>query len=245
MNADQPVTPGSLFWKRVMQEVHNKSMHNVMEEQNQRMIKEPDERPIVSVKRTWMPRLTWKDDALTIHAIPKSDLLKADKTTNTAEIAINLDIAVKFESVVKTSSERSFWYVLGPNLQFTLPTVTYDSKTQPDDPDNRSQYNWNGEHHVGIQPTDLFMGSNPTNQPFQVPSGGEFLRLSLMVEWQLNNLKPSFEKVVGTSKRTVMVYSDIVKSIVVGSGKFPLLREAVIENRRGRKYGGTPASSMD
>ena len=30
---------------------------------------------------------------------------------------------------------------------------------------------------------------------------------------------------VGTSKRTVMVYSDVVESTVVGSGKFPLLRE--------------------
>jgi len=46
-----------------------------------------------------------------------------------------------------------------------------------------------------------------------------------MVEWQLNNLNASFEKIVKTSKRTVMVYSDMVESSVVGSGKFPLLRE--------------------
>ena len=46
-----------------------------------------------------------------------------------------------------------------------------------------------------------------------------------MVEWQFSNLNASFEKVVGTSKRTVMVYSDLVESTVVGSGKFPLLRE--------------------
>ena len=45
------------------------------------------------------------------------------------------------------------------------------------------------------------------------------------MEWQLNNLNASFEKMVGTSKRTVMVYSDIVESTVVGSGKYPLLRE--------------------
>ena len=51
------------------------------------------------------------------------------------------------------------------------------------------------------------------------------LHLSRMVEWQFNNLNASFEKVVGTSKRTVMVYSDVVESSVVGSCKFPLLRE--------------------
>ena len=45
------------------------------------------------------------------------------------------------------------------------------------------------------------------------------------MEWHLNNLNASFEKIVGTSKRTVMVYSDVVESTVVGSGKFPLLWE--------------------
>ena len=46
-----------------------------------------------------------------------------------------------------------------------------------------------------------------------------------MVEWQFNNLNAPCEKLLGTSKRTVMVYSDEVESTVVGSGKFPLLRE--------------------
>ena len=225
MNAQQPVTSGSLFWKRVMQEVHNKMMHNILEEQKQRMIKNPDHLPLVSVKKTWLPQLSWKDDALVIHAIPKADLLKADKTANTAEFSINLAIALKFGLVVKKSSKRTSWYVLGPNLQFTCPTVAYDSQTLPTGSSFRAQYNWDGDHYVAIQPTDLFISNNPTNQPFQVPSGGKFLRLSLLVERQLNNLNASFEKLVGTSKRTMMVYSDIVKSTVVGSGKYPLLRE--------------------
>ena len=46
-----------------------------------------------------------------------------------------------------------------------------------------------------------------------------------MVEWQLNNLNASFEKLVVTSKRTVMVYLNVVESTVIGSGKFPMLRE--------------------
>ena len=46
-----------------------------------------------------------------------------------------------------------------------------------------------------------------------------------MVEWKFNNLNAPFEKLVGTTKRTVMVYSDVLESTVVGSGKFPLLRE--------------------
>ena len=74
------------------------------------------------------------------------------------------------------------------------------------------------------------MGSNPTNQPFHVSSGDKWLRLSLMLERQLNNLNASFEKIIGTTRRTMMVYSDIVESTVIlmGSGKFPLLREVQI-----------------
>ena len=53
----------------------------------------------------------------------------------------------------------------------------------------------------------------------------KWVRLYPALQWQMNNLDASFEKMVGTRKRTVMVYSDLVESTVVGSGKFPLLRE--------------------
>ena len=112
-------------------------------------------------------------------------------------------------------------HVLGPNLQFTCPTVTYTDQTLPSGSSFRSQYNWSGEHFVGTQPPDLT--SDIMDQVFEVKQNR--LHLSRMVEWQFNNLNASFEKIVGTSKRTVMVYSDIVESTVVGSGKYPLLRE--------------------
>ena len=113
-------------------------------------------------------------------------------------------------------------YVLGPNLQFTLPFVTFDNQTQPTDMANRKDMFWEGEHWTGLQPPDVYRGV--TDQLFQVKNNQ--LHLSRMVECQLNNLNVPFEKLVGTSKRTVMVYSDVVESTVVGSGKFPLLREA-------------------
>ena len=191
------------------------------------MLEEPDTRPIVSVKKSWMPRLSWKEDGLIIHAIPKADLFKKDKSTNTVEFSINLDIALKFGLVNKKSSKNKIWYELGPNLQYTLPSTTYTNSTQPDssDPTPRADYNWNGEHYLAIQPNDLFFANEPTNRPFQVPMNGKFFRLSLLAEWKLNNLNASFEKIVGTRRRTVMVYSDVVESSVVGSGKYPLLRE--------------------
>ena len=61
MSSKQPVTSGNLFWKRVMQEVHNKSMQQLMyEQQKYAQTHERDERPHVTVKKNWMPTMTWK-----------------------------------------------------------------------------------------------------------------------------------------------------------------------------------------
>ena len=59
--------------------------------------------------------------------------------------------------------------------------------------------------------------------------------LSRTVDWQFNNLNASFEKLVGTSKRTVMVYSDVVESCVMGSGKFPPLCEVQLLRKGDRR----------
>ena len=99
--------------------------------------------------------------------------------------------------------------------------MTFDSQTPPKNPANRTDYYWEGAHYAGTQPSDLT--SDVMDQMFEVKN--KRLHLSRMVEWQFNNLNASFEKVVGTRKRTVMVYSDLVESTVVGSGKYPLLRE--------------------
>ena len=219
MSAKQSVTTGSEFWKRVMQEVHNKVMQALINQQSAAMSHHSDQFPMVSVKKNWMPMMTWKGDALVLHAVPKGDVLKSDKTTTTTTFMMDLGIAERFGFVQQLQGVVG--YVLGPNLQFTFPTVTYTDQTLPSGSSFRSQYNWSGEHYVGTQPSDLT--SDIMDQVFEVK--GKRLHLSRMVEWQFNNLNASFEKIVGTSKRTVMVYSDIVESTVVGSGKYPPLRE--------------------
>ena len=219
MSAKQSVTTGNEFWKRVMQEVHNKTMRALMHEQDTAKTFDADERPLVSVKKNWMPMMTWKGDALVLHAVPKGDVLKSDKTTTTTTLSLDLGVAKRFGFIEQPRGVTG--YALGPNLQFTCPTVTYTDQTLPSGSSFRTQYNWNGEHYVGTQATDLT--SDVMDQMFEVKN--KRLHLSRMVEWQFNNLDASFEKIVGTSKRTVMVYSDIVESTVVGSGKYPLLRE--------------------
>ena len=217
MNADQIVATGSMFWKRVMEEVNNKIVTIVATKQKQLLVSRRDERPVVSVKKNAMPQLTWKDDTLVIHALAKEDLLNVHNIAM-AEFHINLAIALKFGLVIEKTGQNTTTYVIGPNLQYTLPKVTYDRATMPTGDPFRTYYNWEGEQYTGI---------NYVHDPFQVVTlqGVKYLKLHLMMEWHLNNLNASFEKIVGTSKRTVMVYSDVVESTVVGSGKFPLLWE--------------------
>ena len=220
MNPTQIVSTGSQFWKRVMQEVHNKIMTELMRKQWDALIKDRDRKPIVFVKKHGMPQLSWNGESLVIQAISKEDL-QNNRQVNMVEFCINLDIALKFGllrlKTGKTGNSQND-YELGPNMHYSLPTKTYDETTGPVGSRYRSYYNWEGEVYEGV---------NFTSRAFFIVTADnvKWMRLFPAFEWQLNNLDASFEKIVGTSKRTVMVYSDIVESTVVGSGKYPLLRE--------------------
>ena len=220
MNADQIVSTGAMFWQRVMQEVHNKIMALMMTDQHDLLVRNRDERPVLFVKKNAMPRLTWKDNALVIHGIPKQDLFNNRQVMMT-EFFINLDIALKFGLVRRKTGKTGYGtrdFELGPNLQYTLPTNNYNEATDPVGSNTRQYFNWEGDNYEGV---------NYTSVPFAVTTiqNIRWLKLLMGFEWQLNNLDASFEKIVGTRKRTVMVYSDLVESTIVGSGKFPLLRE--------------------
>ena len=157
------------------------------------LISRRDERPVVTVKKNAMPQLTWKDDSLVIYALAKRDLLNVNNIAM-AEFHINLDIALKFGLVVEKTVQNVTTYLIGPNLQYILPKVTYNEHTMPTGDPFRTYYNWEGEQYTGV---------NYVNEPFQVVTlqGVKFLKLHLRFEWQLNNLDASFEKMVGTKTR--------------------------------------------
>ena len=220
MSADQIVSTGTMFWQRVMQEVHNKITNTLMKNQFDLLVKQRDRKPILFVKKNAMPRLSWKDNSLILHGIPKKEFMNEHQAAM-VEFFINLDIALKFGLVRRKTGKTGYNtrdFVLGPNLQYSLPTNTYDETTDPVGATTRKYFNWEGENYEGV---------NYTSVPFAVTTieNVKWMKLLMGFEWRLNNLNASFEKIVGTRKRTVMVYSDLVESTVVGSGKFPLLRE--------------------
>ena len=220
MNASQVVSTGSEFWQRVMQTLHNKIMTQVMKDQWNALVHERDRKPIVFVTKHGIPQLTWTGESLVIQAIAKEKLLY-NTQVNAVEFYINVEIALKFGLLRRKTGKTGYNtsdFVLGPNMQYSLPTKTYDETTGPVGSRYRSYYNWEG---------DVYEGVNFTSRAWSIMTADnvKWMRLHLGFEWRLNNLDASFEKIVGTRKRTVMVYSDLVESTVVGSGKYPLLRE--------------------
>ena len=127
MSTKHPVTSGSLFWQRAMQEVHNKTMQALMYEQDYAKTYDADERPLVSVKKNWIPMMTWKDDALVLPAVPKGELLNGNKTKALTTFSLDLGVAEKFGFIEQPQGVVG--YVLGPNLQFTCPT--FDGQHSP------------------------------------------------------------------------------------------------------------------
>ena len=220
MNPTQIVSTGIQFWKRVMQTMHYFIMAKAMKDQWSELIKESDRKPIVFLKKHGLPQLRWQGESLVIDAIAKEELMNSNQVT-AVEFYINVHIALKFGllriKTGKTGSSQSD-YVLGPNMHYSLPTKTYDETTGPVGSRYRAYYNWEGEVYEGV---------NFTSRAFFIVTldNVKWVRLHQGFTWQLNNLDASFEKIVGTRRRTVMVYSDLVESTVVGSGKYPLLRE--------------------
>ena len=155
MNPSQIVSTGSQFWKRVMQTMQNYIMYTAMKDQWGLQVKEADRKPIVFLKKHGIPQLSWKGESLVIEATAKEELLN-NRQVNMVEFYINLDIALKFGllrlKTGKTGNSQND-YVLGPNMQYSLPSKTYDETTGPVGSRFRSYYNWEGEVYEGVNYT--------------------------------------------------------------------------------------------
>ena len=93
-------------------------------------------------------------------------------------------------------------YNLGHNLEYSL----YDKDAQ--------------------KMTQVSSTEWPTNHLWSVPSrSDDKLVLSQMVEWKFRNLNKAFEQAVTQMSRTLLLYSDVVNSNIVGDASHPLVRE--------------------
>ena len=102
-------------------------------------------------------------------------------------------------------------YGLGPNLSIELTQGTIPT------------------------PVDTSTGGVVGDQFWAYNSSSGLLRLTMTCNWRFINLNASFQNVLGSTKRSLFIYSDVGGSGVVGNQVTDLLRE-VNYNREGKGY---------
>ena len=109
---------------------------------------------------------------------------------------VNANLAVNMGWFIDKGNNK---YVLGPNLTIEVPN--------------------------GVIPTpiDTIIASTPGDEFWKYTSG--MLRLTLKCNWRFINLNASFKNVLGSSKRSLFIYSDVGGSGVVGNQVTDLFRE--------------------
>ena len=105
-------------------------------------------------------------------------------------------------------------YVLGPNLTVEIPNGTIPA------------------------PTDIAsIDPSLSNKFWNYGSGSGLIRLTLTCNWRFINLNTSFSNVLGSTKRSLFIYSDVGGSGVVGNQVTDLLREVNYEREgKGSQY---------
>ena len=85
----------------------------------------------ISLKSTWKPTFEWKEDTLILKGVPHEDVYARDAQLNVqplSSVGIHVDLAEKFGLLFKDKKKQ---YQSGPNLDFVLPTITYNASTPP------------------------------------------------------------------------------------------------------------------
>ena len=139
-------------------------------------------------------------------------------------IEILKEVAEVFGLVTKQTSGS---YELGPNIFPSYPTTTFVPADEMDSAIVDDSLAGDISNFIKPWPSSI-----TSKKLWRID--GDYLCLSTLVNWTFTLLNNSFEAAQNTLE-TVMVYSDLIQSTVVGSGWFPLLRQLILpRDRKGR-----------
>ena len=114
------------------------------------------------------------------------------------EFRIELRFAERMRWIAKDDADK--YYIVKENLNYRLPLDT-----------SVGHFNSVVQCEFG------------TKKLFKISDG--YIYLSLFADWIFTNLNKCFDRVVQRPSTTVLAYSDLVESQIVGSEKAPLIRE--------------------
>ena len=86
-------------------------------------------------------------------------------------------------------------------------------------------------------PIDTALGDTPGDEFWRYGTGSGLIKMTLTCNWRFVNLNTSFKNVLGSTKQSLFIYSDVGGSGVVGNQVMDLLREVNYEREgKGSQY---------
>ena len=220
------VRTGVDFWKSAVELYHTKITDELHGKQSNALNKQ------LVLPMKWFTECKWDgEDLLLIH---KEKNNKTD--VRRSEFKVLTPIALLFGLI---EQDDKGVYRLGPNAIPTMPWRDYDSKETMVS-SLLSSHELVGKALHYVQPHDIAFGYDISG----LQAAGydtkwavyrKWVYFTTSVDWRFIFLNRSFEQ-AQNRKETVMIYSDLVQSTIMGSGRFPLLRQLTLQrNGQGRQ----------
>lgn len=233
------------FWKNVIRTMNHDMDATIVNYREKNNVH-------VFTKKTMFPTFTWDGEDLVINKRGRdisSEVVRLPALYSTFDIA--LEVAAQWGLVQQDDNGK---WVAGPNLQI----VPFDGsdKITADDPPRTSSVTPPGNIKSFLGPTYRFefrydmpfvhgditavqAGSTRYQLIWKFTEGSyQWIRLSGMVEWRLINLQQTYNDIHKHPNQSVMVYTNLQRSTIVGEKTVQLLREIVVSgsNEEGHSY---------
>jgi len=170
-----------------------------------------------AIPEKWKPTFTWNGLDMVLEGVDEPSLMDSNGRSR-SWFGMNLDLARKFGFVNDAKNK------LGPNVRGSY--FTYEEGVGGSVQTSLiNTYNLTGPTRAATSTKDTD-SSDPRIDWFEIKHNEIYFSRAL--RWTFTRLNDSFQALLNT-KETVMVYSDLVQSSVVGYGRFPLLREVTLE----------------
>ena len=209
-----PVKSGMDFWKNV-----KNSMDWHMQDRLARNLGARYTLPVRhALYEEWKPHLIMKDNAFILPAVSSTSVADTGGTLR-SWFGVQVDVAVQFGFLNQNRN------ALGPNVRAEFATI--DEQGGAIRSSVLATYPVKGNTQRALLTRDVD-NSNPRVDWFNINTSTGYIYYSRALQWTFFNINESFADSLNT-KETVMVYSDLVQSSVVGTGRYPLLREVTLE----------------
>jgi len=214
MSPNYPVKSGLQFWKHVWNVMNNQMQDRLSRQLGAKYAPLPLRHVLFE---EWKPRLIFQDNAFVMPAVSSRNVATTGNVFR-SWFGIKLDVAYKFGFLNKNNT-------LGKNVQAEF--ATYDEQGGAIRDSVLGTYSVKGKSQLALLTRDVDQ-ANPRVDWFVINHQDKWVYFTRALQWTFFNLNESFDALLNT-KETVMVYSDLVQSTVVGTGRFPLLREVTLE----------------